>query len=337
MAEKYAHLLKLGMGRYPAVDVDVQLTSLIDICKHYYNNQEAIAFITGSKVQSEETADELNAIYIANLSEDANYLAILFVRGDPDRSMPGFVNLKTRKVTTIHSDDPDAVRGASCHLVISKKAIVTGNDHGRHRAVLEQTAGISRTLVRDFVGKLLAKYAEENPEKFVATKKQKKKGLKAEEIVYRPTVRFHPQQNGSLKNDLEEGKIGGFKLIRGRTEFQGEADEPQIQKMDVQLHARIVPTGNLNGVRSLVDHIQQAMTEINFSDLKLELVDEAGEPISGTGTIDIKQFDDTDMRYCKKLLIKTIAEEDVPEVYETLFEPIIDFARKAISADKHWK
>ena len=222
---RFSNLMKLRVGRSPSVDVTTSISSLIDACKFYYDKNEAIAYIAGSTVKAGADVDQTNAIYIADLEQVDHTFKLLLVRGDPNRGVPGFVNTQTRKVTTIENNDPGVVRAISCHLVISTQEIAKGSDQGRYRMVIEQTPGISRVLARDFISKLLARYAEEHPDKFVAEKKQFKKGEKPEQIYYRPTVRFHPQENANLRDDLKNGKIGGFRLVRGRTEFQGEADE----------------------------------------------------------------------------------------------------------------
>ena len=336
MSDRFVHLMKLGMGRNPQVDVNVTIRELIDACVYYYEKGEAIAYLSGSNVKKDAGLDETNAIYIAGLKNEANYLALLLVRGDPGRAIPGFVNPKTRKVTVLTADDPGAVRGASSHFIISKQSILGGSDGGRHRMAMEQATGISRILARDFLGMLLTRYAEQFPEKYQAEKKRTKKGEKPEVLQYRPTVRFHPEKNASLKDDMENGRIGGFKLVRGRTEFQGEAEEAIIQKMDVSLHAKIVPTADFGKVKSLVDHIQQALDKVSFEDMKLELIDEDGSPISYPGYISIDQLDDADMRYCRKLGIPGLLEV-ASECYDDFYEPIFDFSRRAVFNDEYWK
>lgn len=337
MNDRFANLMKLRMGRNPAVDVTTSISSLVDACKFYYDKNDAIAYIAGSTVKAGAEVDETNAIYIADLERTDRTFNILLVRGDPSRGVPGFVNTKTRKITTIENNEPGVVRAVSCHLVFSMEEIAAGSDQGRYRMVMEQATGIGRVLARDFIGKLLARYAEDHPHKFVAEKKRFKKGEKPEQIPYRPTVRFHPQENANLKDDLKNGKIGGFKLVRGKTDFQGEAGEAMIQKMDVQLHAKIIPTDSVAKVRSLVDHLKQQLELINFEDLRLELIDEGGQQVTGAGAISLDELEhDADMRYCKRISI-TGLKETPKECYEAFYKPIVNFATKAINNQKNWQ
>ncbi|MDX6805066.1 hypothetical protein [Terrihabitans rhizophilus] len=331
MADRYFSLMRAGMGRFPAVDAVVRLATLTEAVQHYYAKGEAISFVTTSG----SAEDHRNAIIIADVEDTPLYFSILMVRGDPGRTIPGFVNLRTRKVTTIRSDEPDSVRGSSCHLVISKQEIAAGREQGSYRMVMEQATGISRILARDFLGSLLTRFAADHGGRFVAIKKVKKRGEQPEEIEYRPTVRFHPQQNASLKSDLEEGKIGGFKLVRGITDFTGEADEPRVQKLDVQLRAQIDPTNEFGKVRALVERIRSAIADVEFEALKLELVDDGGAPITNPRVIELVDMDDSDMRYCKRLPIKD-ANSATDEVYVDLHEDILNSAKTIISADSHW-
>lgn len=336
MSENVFNLMKLSMGRYPTVDAEVRIDSLIDACNYFYEKNDAIAKIVGTSANSNNTDGDANAIYISDLKNDKDHFSILLVRGDPSRALPSFVNTSSRTVKTIMSDDPNDVPGASSHIIISKQEIASGSDQGRHRMVMERTRGIGRALAKTFLAHLLDRYAKEFPEKFIAEKKRKSKKEKAESIEYRPTVSFNPQQNGSLKKDLEDGKIGGFKLVRGKSDFQGEAEDPKIQKLSIQLTAKIVPTAEFSKVRSLIDHIKQSMDGIDFEALNLELVDEAGIPTGNTKSIALDKIEEADMRYCKTIAINGLTES-LNDCYAKFYMPIVAAAKDAIQHEKHWK
>ncbi|WP_146127005.1 hypothetical protein [Labrys okinawensis] len=335
MSEQTITLLKLAMGRYPSVDVVVPGSLLVEVCNYYYNKQEAIAFIVGSGVEN-DAPDKTNAIYISDLEENEDNFSLLLVRGDPGRALPGFVNPTTRDVIQIEADEPGYVPGASCHVVISKQEIAAGADQGRFRVAIQRTRGIGRALVREFLAHLLAKYSAENPHKFIAEKKRQRKNEKPETISYRPTLRLHPQENGSLKGDLEQGRIGGFKLTRGKTKYMGEADEAIIEKLDVQLQAKIAPTSDVKKVTALINHIKGALENISFENLNLELVDDAGHSVDSTGTIAIDALDDGDMRYCKTISMPGIGPE-LTECHAKIFVPIQKFAMKCLNKPEYWK
>jgi hypothetical protein len=327
-------LLKMGTGRHPAVDVLVPGSLVAKVCNHYFAQDDTIAYVVGAGIK-EETLDPTNAIYIADLDDKPTHLSLLLVRGDPQRAMPGFVNPSSRVVKQSKPDEPGFVPGASCHMVISKQEIAAGNDMGRYRMVMESTRGIGRVMARDFIASLMGRYAEEKPSEFVAEKKRRTKKEKPESVSYRPTLRFHPQQNGSLKDDLTDGRIGGFKLSRGSTKFKGEAGEPAVQKLDVQLVARIAPTSDFSKVKKLVDHVQQTLDLISFESLNLELVDEGGAVLENTRAIDIEHLDDADMRYCKKL---GMPDFGIGLECRAKFHPAtIAFLMTCINNNKHWK
>ncbi|WP_092303070.1 hypothetical protein [Bradyrhizobium sp. Ghvi] len=330
-------LMKMAMGRYPAVDVAVPGTVLFEACSRYFNDGSAIAYVVGSAVSADSMVDPSNAIYIADLEETPQALSLLLVRGDPKRAIPAFVNPRSRSVVQSRPDDPAYVPGASCHVVISKQEIAAGNDQGRFRTVLEQTRGISRVLVKDFLTLLLKRLAEDQPDRFVAEKKRKRKREKSETVEYRPTVRFHPQMNGSLKRDLEEGRIGGFKLTRGSTRFRGEADEPAVQRLDVQLQARIAPTNDFSKVKRLVNHVRQTLKVISFESLNVELVDDSGRHMDSisTATIGIEDLDNADMRYCKTVTIPEAGDE-AAECYSSFHPPTKKFASKCLQNAEYW-
>jgi len=336
MADKVFQLMKVSMGRYPAVNAEVYLQTLIDACKFYYDKGDAISFIVGTNAKADASIDESNAIYISDFGDSADYFSLLLVRGDPGRGLPGFVNPKKRKVKPIKSDEPGDVPGASSHLIISKQAIVGGSDQGRYRMAVERTRGIGRALAKSFMADLLGRYAKEYPEKFVAEKKRRSAKEKPETIDYRPTVSFNPQPNASLKKDLEEGRIGGFKLVRGTKEFKGEAGEPKIEHLDVKLTARINPTNDFGKVRALIDHVRQTFDGIDFEALNLELVDEDGQPMSNTKAIAIDKLDDADMRYCKTVPIDGLVGT-ILECYDKFQAPVIKAAKSVLHTEKHWK
>ncbi|UVO35834.1 hypothetical protein KUL72_31675 [Bradyrhizobium arachidis] len=331
-------LMKMAMGRYPAVDAAVPGTVLFEACKNYFKDKSAIAYVVGAAVSSDSMVDPSNAIYIADLEDAGQVLSLLLVRGDPKRAIPAFVNPRSRSVVQSRPDDPGYVPGASCHVVISKQEIAAGNDQGRFRTVVEQTRGIGRALVKDFLTLLLKRFAEDHPDRFIAEKKRKRKNEKPETVTYRPTVRFHPQMNGNLKKDLEEGRIGGFKLTRGSTKFRGEADEPALQRLDVQLQARIAPTNDFSKVKRLVDHVRQTLKVISFESLNVELVDDSGHRIDSvsTATIGIENLDDADMRYCKTVTIPDHGGE-AAECYSAFHPPTKKFAAKCLQNAEYWK
>jgi hypothetical protein len=327
-------LMKMGMGRFPAVDAVVPASVLTEVCTHYYALDDAIVYVVGAGLAN-QSVDPTNAIYIADLEDTPWSLSLLLVRGDPKRAAPAFVNPSTRMVIESKPDEPGFVPGASCHLVISKQEIASGNDQGRFRMVMEQTRGIGRGLARDFLTMLMARYAEQFPDRFIAQKRRKRKQDKPETISYRPTVAFHPQMNGNLKKDLEEGRIGGFKLTRGSTKFRGEADEPTIQRLDVQLQARIAPTKDFSKVKRLVDHVRQELGAISFESLNVELVDDRGNHLDNVSTdIDIANLDDTDMRYCKTVALPYAT--DAVECYSSFHNPTKQFAFKCIQTAENW-
>jgi hypothetical protein len=328
-------LLKMGMGRTPAVDVVVSSALLPTVCKHFFSMNDAISYITPSGVKPEGT-DPRNAIYIADLEDTSSFLSLLLVRGDPHRAIPGFVNPKTRVIIRSKPEEPGFAPGASCHVVISKQEIAAGPDQGRCRMVMEKSRGIGRSLARDFLATLLNRYAEEFPDLFVAEKKRRSKKEKPASISYHPTLRLHPQENGSLRKDLEEGRIGGFKLTRGSTKFHGEVDEPSVQKLDVQLQARIAPTNDFSKVKRLVDHVQNTLGLISFESLNLELVDDGGKIIENTRSIDIEGLDEADMRYCKVLSMPDFGS-DTDEVRGSIDKPTKEFIIRCISNEPNWK
>jgi hypothetical protein len=290
--------MKMRMGRFPSVDATVSGSLLPKVLDYYYRKHEAILYIVGGSIKP-SAPDPTNAIYISDLGDEQNNLSVLLVRGDPGRAIPGFVNPGTRTVLQSKPMDPGFVPGVSCHIAISKQEIATGDDRGQYRMVMEKSSGIGRALARSFFNTLLERYADEFPDLFIAERKRRNKKDKPETIRYRPTLVFHPQLNGSLERDLKEGRIGGFKLSRGSTEYKGEASEPVIQKLDVQLLVKIAPTNDFSKVRMLVDHVQLSLNMISFESLNIDLVDDSGNKIESTRQIDIDNLDEPDLRYCK--------------------------------------
>lgn len=334
MAEKYAHLMKLAMGRYPAVNVEVGLSVLVDACSYYFDKNDAFCYLKGGGKISSDDIDKKNAIYIADLNNDGDYLKILLVRGDPQRALPSFVNLQTRIVKPVEPEDSGDVPGASAHIIISKQAIAAGGDQGRHRMIMEKATGLSKTLAKDFLVLLMGRYAEEFPEKFVAEKRRTKTKEKPEKISYRPTCRFNPQQNASLKKDLESGKIGGFKLVRGVRSFTGEASEAKIQKLNVQLAVQIAPTEDFASVKNAISAVRTLFGDVNFEAMNLELIDDDGHHQT-TQMLEIDHLDEADMRYCRT--VPLISGDNLVDCYPELQKEVVAASITTISNEKYWK
>ncbi|MGV1949673.1 hypothetical protein ACQZ44_02515 [Agrobacterium vitis] len=331
---EFLHLMKLGMGRHPNVNVEVNISILIEAASHYYNLNDAISLISGGGKLDDGSPDPTNAIYIADLKDEIDYFMLLLVRGDPKRRIPSFVNMHQRIVKPVTPQDAGDVPGASAHLLVSKAAIAGGGDQGRYRMVIEKTTGLSRVLARDFLTGLMARYAEEFPANFVAVKRRKSKKEKPEQISYRPTCRFHPQPNASLKNDLESGKIGGFKLVRGVPSFRGQASSSKIHRVNVSLTAQIAPTEDFNEVRRAIILVKEALSGVDFEGLNLELIDDGGHEHQ-TRMLPIDQIDEPDMRYCKTIQIQGLTEVG-QECYSEFQPLIVKAAKKAIEDPTHW-
>ncbi|PRH85366.1 hypothetical protein C5L14_23280 [Labrys okinawensis] len=116
----------------------------------------------------------------------------------------------------------------------------------------------------------------------------------------------------------------------------GEADEAIIEKLDVQLQAKIAPTSDVKKVTALINHIKGALENISFENLNLELVDDAGHSVDSTGTIAIDALDDGDMRYCKTISMPGIGPE-LTECHAKIFVPIQKFAMKCLNKPEYWK
>ncbi len=144
-------------------------------------------------------------------------------------------------------------------------------------------------------------------------------------MTFRPTVRFDPQQNANLKSDLENGTIGGFKLVHGQTKFRGEATEAMITKVDVQLEAKIIPTNKVDNVIAVANRLRSELTGIDFNQIKLDLIDAEGDAYSGLPTLDVSTINEDDMRYCKR--VKYSTDKPVEECYSKLQADVLRFAR----------
>ena len=46
MADRYFHLFRAGMGRFPAVDVSLRLDTLIEALKFYCDKEDTFSFTT---------------------------------------------------------------------------------------------------------------------------------------------------------------------------------------------------------------------------------------------------------------------------------------------------
>jgi hypothetical protein len=333
--ERYYYLLKLAMGRRPTVDVSVQLNALEDACKFFYDSESAVGWVLGTTISLDPNeANNSNAIFISDFRSTDKAIEILLIRGDPTIGTPNYVNVKKREVRPAVSNDPDAVPAVSAHLIIEKAEIAKGGDQGRYRAVLERSSGLGKTMVREFLALLLKSYAEKKPEQFQTSKKPHKKGEKGEIVSYQPTIRLHPQQNASLKNDLENGRIGGFQLMRGVAKFGGPAEQQQIVRTSVRLHATIIPTRDVSKVVTLAKSVVETMVGVEFDAMKLELLD-SDESRHFTDLLPMETIESSDMRYCRTMRA-TEFSKDLEQCYAKFNKEIISNGQKFLLTSRLW-
>ncbi|MBP5856081.1 hypothetical protein KAJ83_03610 [Marivibrio halodurans] len=334
--ERMFYLMRLAMGRYPAVDASVTIQILIEACEHARKKATDVAWVVGNQVHGDEPGiNSSNAIYLADFRQDEKYVYILLVRGDPTVGRPTFANMKKKSVTPATSDDPDAVPAVSALLVIERGVLVS--DKGQHRSILERASGLGKVMVRDYLAVLLRRYAKEHPDKFEAQKKVSKKGEKPETIQYSPTVKLHPQQNASLKNDMEQGQIGGFRLMRGEAKYNGPADEAKIVGTNVQLKVKLAPTGNVQDVFKTLKNVKEAMSDaVNFDSYKLDLLDTDDGDNHSTQLLPLETIDNADMRYCRTVKASGFSSE-LEQCYARFHEEIVDKAKKFFDLGDYWK
>lgn len=334
-SERMFYLMRLGMGRHPAVDATVTVQTLIDACEEAHNGSSDIAWVVGNQVHADLPGmDSSNAIYLADLLVDTNHIQILLVRGDPTIGRPTFANIKKKSVTPAASADPDAVPAVSALLVVERN--VSASDKGRHRMVLERASGLGKSMVRDYLAVLLRRYAKQHPDLFQAEKKVRKKGDKPETVEYAPTVRLHPQQNASLKSDLEDGRYGGFRLMRGEAKYNGPADEAKIVGTNVQLQVKLAPTGSLDDVFKTLKNLRDAMsTVVDFDSYKLDVIDD-GEGGHQTQLLPMETIDTNDMRYCRTVKADGFSSE-LEQCYADFHPEVVAKAKGFFGKPAYWK
>lgn len=336
-SERTFHLMRLAMGRFPPVDATVTIEKLADACQYAYDNKTDVVSVVRNTVLLEDSAvNPSNAIYLSDLDITPSYIKLLLVRGDPTTGRKSYTNVKTRSVIPAETNDPDAVPGVSTHIIIEKAIVATGDAKGKHRMILEKATNLGRTLVRDYIGVILARYANEHQDQFVATKKAQKKSDKPETVSYRPTVRFFPQPNASLKHDLENGKIGGFTLLRGTAKYNGPADAAHVMKSNVKLHAVLAPTGELDDVVKTAKNMAQVMMpSVDFGSLKLDLVDDDGK-LTSTQMLPMENIENSDMRYCRSITDDSF-QELLDDCYASLHPEIVKRAIQKLDVKKYWE
>ena len=333
--ERFFHLLKLAMGRRPNVDVAVNISTLIEAIEAEYASKNAIGWVVGHVItQDQSMSNSSNAIYISDLLINESYIEILLVRGDPTIGKANYVNIAKREVKPALSNDPDAVPAVSAHLVIEKTSAVSGSDAGRHRAILERASGLGKTMVREFLALLLDAYAKKHPELFVTKKKPKKKGELGEQVSYTPTVRLNPQPNASLQHDLQNGRIGGFELMRGVAKYNGPAEGQMIIKTNVRLHAQIIPTKDLNAVVTAAKNLIEHVKDIDFDSMKLDLID-ADDNIRSTEMLPMENIETSDMRYCRTMKSIDFSSE-LEQCYAKFHNQILNNAKKFFKNKELW-
>jgi len=335
-SERMFYLMRLAMGRHPAVDASVTIQTLIDACEEAQRTSNDVAWVVGNQVHEDEPGlNSSNAIYLADFRVDPRHVHILLVRGDPTVGRPTFANVKKKSVTSAASDDPDAVPAVSGLLVIERG--VSATDKGQHRAVLERASGLGKSLVKEYLAVLLRRYSKSFPEKFEAEKKVRKKGEKREMIAYVPTVRLHPQQNASLKGDMEQGRIGGFRLMRGEAKYDGPADEAKIVGTNVQLQVKLTPTGNLNDVFKTLKNVREAMSSVvDFDSYNLQLLDAGDGADHSTQLLPMETLESTDMRYCRTVKA-TGFKSELEQCYPKFHDEIVSKAKAFFGQAAYWK
>ena len=125
-------------------------------------------------------------------------------------------------------------------------------------------------------------------------------------------------------------------MTQGSSSFRGEADAPSIVDHDIQLKATIKPTNKFGEVRGVVQDLLSQFPGIEFEHIKVELEDAEGNEMPSPRSMKMENFDDEDMRYCKKLRVSGLSQS-LPECCSSLDEEVLTAARQVISKQTNWK
>jgi len=159
--------------------------------------------------------DSRNRVYIADLSDGADHVALLINRGDPFVADAAFINAKSRGVRTV-APGQDESQGWSAHLVITKKAT-----KGTHRACYERMRHITSSHAELLIRRIVDRSVSRDPAYTYEKRVKQGREIVSETKRYKPVLSIRKVASEQLKRDLERGELSEIVLIDSHAEYAG--------------------------------------------------------------------------------------------------------------------
>lgn len=305
--ERRAFLLSVHSSSYPIQVEPIGLEETLDIIAEIHSKGEAIVLLNDKGAiqpleddsdeegaELEEGDDPTNAIYIADMKIDKNKkeCTILINRGDPQLTNPAFTSPTTNSVRIELPEEDESV-GYSAHLVIG-----FGERHqniGHFRATLEKMPNISRTVVFQFLNRILLKHADRNPD-FVY------KSRKDEDKPFRPLIKSAAKISTTLRKDLEVGYATSVELIDRQAEYAGIDANPKIRDITKRLQMKVVEVQDSGSFIDLFKKIQIKGKEDGYDEIQVHVRGLPGN-VSASPRFDVDRADAADMLYARTIVL----------------------------------
>lgn len=172
--------------------------------------------------------------------------ALLFGYGDPDVPDPVFENMQTGEIRSIAKGAGEGGSYAAHMLVSLQPDQIRGTTY---TCVLEDVPGLGKTKIKPFLTKLMKMAAEEHPEAYTFNDPNNNPR------AFRPMAELDVHASQSLENDLRDGHLIGFELVR-RTRADVDYDEEGFTREETQ-------TVRLSVSRDLAGRVMDAVRAVH--------------------------------------------------------------------------
>jgi hypothetical protein len=236
---------------------------------------------------------------IADIQYDSRgkNITFLFRHGDKKIVNPAFVAFDTQKVREEKKRKNEGM-AYSAHLSISLEPF--SSNPNRYRAVLERIPSLSRTVILDFLNRLLRNYAQSHSSQFTFTDPETHK-----QKQFHPKLSCYLEQSETLKKDLKEGELSHLELVK-REYQEPEYDEHGWTKVTARdLKLKVVARKSGRGALELIEKIKQLGAAQDYNILKVTYKRPAGETTQNvTAPIAIEEENAVDFLYARLHVIQ---------------------------------
>lgn len=205
-----------------------------------FGRGDAVQYLTTRQAETEDEGEDnqeeappmedvRGVLFIGEINVQADGTTTVLVKaGDPEGTRPAFINIRTGDTRIVQRQEGES-NGYAAHLIIGPPRSGR-NQIGVHRCALERMPHLGRTVVFNFLNRLIRKHFKKDD--MMVFDHPESRTLRQ----YYPKLDTYAQLSHRLRDDISEGKLSHIEFISRRADDQAdEAIQIEIDRYTLKV------------------------------------------------------------------------------------------------------